>query len=122
MNISSSIRKLTFLFVAVSAGLVYWQVAVAQQVTSNVHNSRACMVDSAPIRGKIFDRNGVLLAETVASPSGTGCGYVRRYTDPSLAGLIGYYAGTLFNSTGVEHQYDNYLTGAVGMTKLGNLV
>jgi peptidoglycan glycosyltransferase len=126
MNISSSIRKLTLLFVAffvaVSAGLVYWQVVVAPQVTSNVHNSRSCMSDSAPIRGKIYDRNGVLLAETVPAASGTGCGYVRRYTDPSLAGLIGYYAGTLYNSTGVEHQYDSYLTGALGMTKLGNLV
>jgi peptidoglycan glycosyltransferase len=125
MNISSSIRKLTLLFiaffVAISAGLVYWQVMVAPQVTGNVHNSRACMADSAPIRGKIFDRNGVLLAETVPSPSGTGCGYIRRYTDPSLAGLIGYYAGTLYPSTGVEHQYDSYLSGASGMTKLDNL-
>jgi peptidoglycan glycosyltransferase len=126
MNISSSIRKLTLLFVAffvaISAGLVYWQVMVAPQVTGNVHNSRSCMSDSAPIRGKIYDRNGVLLAETVPVPGGVGCGYIRRYTDPSLAGLIGYYAGTLFNSTGIEHQYDNYLTGQAGMTELGNLV
>src|SRR5512135_623290 len=98
MNVGSNIRKLTLmfvaLFIALSAGLVYWQVVVAQQVTSNVHNSRACMPDSAPVRGNIYDRNGVLLAETV--PAKTGCGYARRYTDPSLAGLIGYYVSPLY--------------------------
>lgn len=124
MNIGSSIRKLTIVFVALflalSAGLVYWQVVVAQQVTANVHNGRPCMPDSAPIRGNIYDRNGILLAETVRS--NTGCGYTRHYTDPSLAGLIGYYAGPLLNSTGIEHQFNDYLSGAVGMTRMSNLV
>ena len=124
MNVGSNIRKLTLmfvaLFIALSAGLVYWQVVVAQQVTSNVHNSRACMPDSAPVRGNIYDRNGVLLAETV--PAKIGCGYTRRYTDPSLAGLIGYYVSPLYPSTGIEHQFDNYLTGKVGSTELNNIM
>ncbi len=68
MNISTSIRRLTnlfiILFVALSGGLVYWQVVVAQQVTSNTYStfSRHCSSDNAPIRGRIYDRNGVLLA------------------------------------------------------------
>lgn len=123
-NISSSIRKLTLLFVALfvalSGGLVYWQVVVAQQVTANIHNGRHCFSDIAPQRGRIFDRNGVLLAYSTPSPN--GCGYVRHYTDPSLAGLIGYYISPLFNSTGIEHKYEAYLDGSVGVTKLGNLV
>ena len=44
MNLSASIRKLTLLFIvlfmALSGGLVYWQVVVAQQVTTNPHNNR----------------------------------------------------------------------------------
>ncbi len=123
-NISASIRKLTLLFVALfvalSGGLVYWQVVVAQQVTANIHNERHCLSDVAPQRGRIFDRNGVLLA--YSTPSSNGCGYVRHYTDPSLAGLIGYYISPLFTSTGIEHQYEAYLDGSVGVTKLGNLV
>src|SRR2546426_2005148 len=112
MNITSNIRKLTRLFIvlflALSGGLVYWQVVVAQQVASNVHNGRQCLQDAAPVRGRIFDRNGLLLAESVpvggqlhgldgkpipgAPPAKSGfCGYLRHYNDPSLAGVIGYY-------------------------------
>ncbi len=62
-----------------------------------------------PVRGQIFDRNGVLLA--YSKPTSVGTGYRRVYTDPSLAGLIGYYIGPQYDSTGIEHQYDDYLSG-----------
>src|SRR5690349_24503831 len=121
MSISNAIRKLTLffviMFVAFSGGLVYWQVVVANEVTSNPHNGRACLTDNAPVRGKIFDRNGVLLAESKPSQR---CGYVRHYYEPSLAGLIGYYAGPNFPATGLEKQYDDYLSGRLGMTMLDN--
>ena len=127
MNISRSIRRLTqlfiILFIALSGGLVYWQAVVAQQVTSNIHNNRHCLADSAPIRGRIFDRNGVLLADS--EPSTTTCGYQRHYflkNYPSLAGLIGYYISPLFGSSGIEKQYNNYLNGTVGLTSLNNTV
>ena len=77
MNIRRSIRRLSILFVilfvAVSGGLVYWQVVVAQQVSSNPYLTlnRKCLPDSTPKRGRIFDRNGVLLAESVAIPVNT---------------------------------------------------
>ncbi|HLZ80032.1 MAG TPA: penicillin-binding transpeptidase domain-containing protein, partial [Ktedonobacteraceae bacterium] len=125
MNISNNIRKLTQLFIiffiALSAVLVYWQAVVAQQVASNIHNSRHCLSDNAPVRGRIFDRNGVLLADS--KPSDGICGYQRHYylkNYPSLAGLIGYYISPLFGSSGIEHQYDNYLSGRVGVTALNN--
>src|SRR5438477_9540629 len=127
MNVSASIRKLTqlfiVLFIALSGGLVYWQVVVAQQVTTNIHNSRHCLPDNAPIRGRIFDRNGVLLADS--RPSSTICGYQRHYylnDYPSLAGLIGYYISPLYSSSGIEHQYDDYLSGRIGLTALNNTV
>ncbi len=122
-TISASIRRLAtlfiVLFIGLSGGLVYWQVVVAQQVTSNIHNGRHCLVDSAPIRGRILDRNGVVLAES--KQLGT-CGYMRHYTDPSLAGLIGYYVGPSYPSTGLEARYDDYLSGRVGLTSIDNTV
>jgi peptidoglycan glycosyltransferase len=124
MNVKRGIYRLALLFLAcfaaLSVGLVYWQVVVAQQVVDNPHNGRKCLLDNAPVRGRIFDRNGVLLA--YSTPSATGCGYVRHYTDPSLAGLIGYYAGPNYQATGIEAAYNSYLDGQVGMTALKNVI
>src|SRR5260370_17709738 len=95
-TISTSIRKLTnlfvILFVLLSGGLVYWQVVAAQPVAANPHNIRHCLPDSAPIPGRILDRNGVVLAYSKkvnpnASNPGIVWGYPRLYTDPYLASL-----------------------------------
>src|SRR5216684_4718400 len=130
-TITTSIRKLTnlfvILFVLLSGGLVYWQVVAAQQVAANPHNIRHCLPDSAPIRGRILDRNGVVLAyskkvDPNASNAGIVCGYQRVYTDPSLAGLIGYYISPLYGSIGIEHEFDSYLNGHNGLTGLDNTI
>src|SRR5438445_11715928 len=123
MNISNSIRKLAqlfiILFLALSGGLVYWQVVVAQQVTSNTHNVRHCLPDSAPFRGRILDRRGVVLAESKLTNN--GCGYQRFYflnNYPSLAGLIGYYISPFFISTGIEYKFNDTLIWRVVLTIL----
>ncbi|QBD74591.1 penicillin-binding protein [Ktedonosporobacter rubrisoli] len=113
MNISENIRKLMLiillLFVAMSSGLVYWQVIAAQKVIANIHNQRHCLSNNAPVRGRIFDRNGVLLADSRPAPG--VCGYLRHYYEPSLAGLIGYYINPLYGSSGIEQQFNAYLNG-----------
>ena len=125
MNISSSIRKLTnlfiLLFIALSGGLVYWQAVAAEPVISNEHNNRHCLLENAPLRGRIFDRNGVLLADSKADPRAR-CGYMRHYYENSLAGVIGYYAGPNYPATGLERQYDDVLSGRRGTTSLDNAV
>ena len=130
MNISSSIRRLTYLiiilFVGLSAGLVYWQVVAAQQVASNTYStfSRLCSIDNAPMRGRILDRNGIVLAKSIPSKNPTLCGYQRVYTPAaqSLEGVIGYYISPLFGSTGIEKQFDAYLNGQLGSTGLNNTI
>jgi len=130
VNINTSIRRLTnlfiILFIALSGGLVYWQVVVAQQVTSNTYSAytRRCASDNAPKRGRIFDRNGVLLAYSKPSTNSSLCGYQRFYTQDaqSLANVIGYYISPLYGSTGIEQQYNAYLTGQVGSTGLNNTI
>ena len=141
MNIGSSIRKLSLvfmaLFIAASIGLVYWQVVVAQQVSSNptLTLGRKCLPDATPKRGNIYDRNGVLLAYSEPIPVNTNnpnagnlCVYQRVYTHPSMAPIIGYYVSSTFCAetpyceAGVEKYFDDYLSGNVGVTGLNNTV
>ena len=107
-----------------SAGLVYWQVVVAPQVISNPYltYSRQCTSEAAPLRGRIFDRNGVLLAYSVKTDISSLCGYKRVYTAAAqgLEGLIGYYISPSFSETGIEAQFDAYLSGENGLTGLNN--
>jgi peptidoglycan glycosyltransferase len=125
MNISTSIRKLTYIFIslflALSAGLIYWQVVEADNVTSTVHNPRRCLAENNPVRGNIYDRNGVLLATSIPDPTSCGGGYVRHYTDPGLANVIGFYAPGFYSPPGIESQYDDILSGkSMGSTALDN--
>jgi len=130
MNISRNVRRLTniflILFLVLSGGLVYWQVVVAQQVTSNPYltYTRQCTSESAPIRGRIFDRNGVLLAYSVKSTIPGLCGYKRVYTSAAqgMEGLLGYYISPLYSSSGIEQQFNDYLNGKNGLTGLNNTV
>ena len=141
MNIASSIRKLSLvfmaLFIAASVGLIYWQVVVAQQVASNpaLTLGRKCLPDATPKRGNIYDRNGVLLAYSKPIAVNTNnpnvgylCVYQRFYTHPSMAPIIGYYvsstycAVTPFCMAGVEKYFDDYLSGNIGVTGLNNSV
>ncbi len=141
MNIGSSIRKLSLvfmaLFIAASVGLIYWQVVVAQQVASNpaLTLGRKCLPDATAKRGNIYDRNGVLLAYSEPVPANTNnphadnlCVYQRVYTHPSMASIIGYYVSPIFCAktpyceAGVEKYFDDYLSGNVGLTGLNNSV
>jgi peptidoglycan glycosyltransferase len=111
---------------ALSAGLVYWQVVVAKAVTTNPYltYTRGCTSEAAPVRGKIFDRNGVLLAYSVPSNDPNLCGYKRVYTTAAqgLEGLLGYYISPVYASSGVEKQFNDYLNGTQGLTGLDNQV
>jgi cell division protein FtsI/penicillin-binding protein 2 len=124
MNVRANIRRMTNIFIlfflALSGALVYWQVVVAQPVSANVHNSRVVLPGNTPVRGNIFDRNGILLAYSKPDPNVVG-GYTRTYTDPSLGGVVGYYVPG-YPSTGIEKEYDDILSGRVGSTELGNTV
>ncbi len=99
------------LFFAVTGVLIYWQaMPEADALVASQYNPRHCLPDSAPMRGTIFDRNGVPLAWSVPDPT-QPCGFRRHYADPSLAPLIGYYDPQGFGVTGLEAAYDGILSG-----------
>jgi len=61
-------------------------------------------------RGRIYDRNGVVLADTVAD----GDVWRRVYPDPASAYLIGYDSPLLYGTAGLEATYDAELSGEAG--------
>ncbi len=114
MRIDRPIRNLLSMFIAlfviVSAALIYWQVADAQQLASSPYNPRQCTQDAIPQRGNIYDRNGVLLAYSVKDNTAP-CGWRRHYTDPTLSPILGYYDPTGYGITGLEAVYNDVLSG-----------
>lgn len=62
-------------------------------------------------RGRILDREGRVLADTVQLDDGT---FARTWPELSTAGLIGYYSPSLYGATNIEEAFDAYLSGEEG--------
>lgn len=128
MAIETQIRKLlnvfVLLFVVISASLVYWQVLWPDSAPAKGHVQndfaayRPCVIADEPVRGNIYDRNGVKLAWSEADPH-SPCGWRRRYSYPSLSPVIGYFS-YVYGSTGIEAQYNGTLTGAGDATNFAD--
>lgn len=90
------------IFVAVFAALAYWQVGRTDLADEDA-NPRVVSGFYNPLRGKILDRDGNVLVESL----GDG----RRYTsDASVAHTVGYI-DSRYGSQGIELAYNNVLSG-----------
>jgi len=87
-------------FLVLAAGLGYWQVARAGDLASDpaVSGERLRLEQVRITRGRILDRNGEVLAETVLGPDGTP---QRIYRDPGAVHVVGFDSPRL-GAAGVE--------------------
>jgi peptidoglycan glycosyltransferase len=124
MTVNKSISRLTSVFLALfmllSVGAVYWQVFQSQALATSTYNPSLCDIGNQPVRGSIYDRNGILLAYSQADPKAP-CNYRRYYCFPSLSPIIGYFS-YIYGETGLEQAYDDILTGkqAAGQDAINN--
>lgn len=113
MAVNRSISRLTNVFLALfmllSVGVVYWQVFKSQSLATSTYNPSLCDIGNQPVRGSIYDRNGVLLAYSQVDTKAP-CNYRRYYCFPSLSPIIGYFS-YIYGETGLEAAYDDILTG-----------
>jgi peptidoglycan glycosyltransferase len=124
MSVNRSISRLTNVFLALfmllSVGVVYWQVFQSKTLATSKYNPSLCDVGNQPVRGSIYDRNGLLLAYS-QQDNKAPCNYRRYYCFPSLSPIIGYYS-YIYGETGLEEAYDDILTGrqASGQDAINN--
>ena len=104
-------------FVAIGLTLGYWQFFRQDDLLDRPTNPRVAEEAQRVVRGRILDRNGVVLAEDVRAPDGTK---TRRYRSPADATLVGYHSDR-FGNSGIEERYDDYLSGARSADPLDGL-
>jgi cell division protein FtsI/penicillin-binding protein 2 len=126
MNVT--IRHLTNAFIllllAISGVAAYVQIGNTaplggQELVGSQYETlaRKCPPVDKPLRGRILDRHGNVIAATVSDgpKDNFPCGYHRVYAswaiNAGLAPLIGYFTYN-HGSAGVEASYDDYLSGS----------
>ncbi len=116
--IGTNVRRVTLLialaFLVTSIGVGYWSLVDAAQLSSDPYNPRLLATLHDRPRGRIVAADGTVLAESVRTPNG----YQRRYTDPTLAQVVGY-ASFKYGATGIEGAYAEALVGRDPSDPLG---
>lgn len=114
---------LTTMFAIITAQLVRIQV-VQSKATFNktaqapdgetIANPRRSGNGLLAARGKIYDRNNELVADTVRE----GDLYLRHYPNPVTGYVAGYYSPLLYGSTGLEQRFNDELSGQAASNPL----
>lgn len=98
---------LALLFGGIAAGMGYWQVVEAQELSTDPSNPLVqAAVRNAP-RGRIFDASGEVVA---FNERGAGGERLRRYPFPVMTPVLGYQS-LRFGTSGLERTFDAELTG-----------
>jgi peptidoglycan glycosyltransferase len=109
-RIASSLVRLSLALAiaygALAAGLTWWQVVQAQQLSSDPLNPLVIQATRQAPRGTIYAAGGEALAKNVNS----GGTLIRDYPYPVVAPVIGYDSG-VFGTAGLERAYDAQLIG-----------
>ncbi|HEU0165919.1 MAG TPA: penicillin-binding transpeptidase domain-containing protein, partial [Thermomicrobiales bacterium] len=107
---------LTTIFAVIAAQLARVQVVQRSATYNKVETTKDGFTFSNPRktgtslteqRGRIYDRNGELIADTQKD----GDIYKRVYPNPVTAYVAGYYSPLLYGADGLEETYSQQLTG-----------
>lgn len=111
---------LAVIFFLVTVQLVRIQIVRGDEIANRTvvapngdiaQNPRVTSANADVQRGSILDRDGQVIVESVLNEFET---YERVYHDPAMAGVTGYYSPLLYGSSGVEAQFNKYLSGEEG--------
>lgn len=96
------------LFLLLLSYLLYFNMFKAESVVSNPYNMRQWEEEKLVQRGSVYDRNGLLLAESVKNSDGST---ERSYPEGRLySHIIGYYS-KIYGKSHLEQSFDSFLNG-----------
>jgi peptidoglycan glycosyltransferase len=105
-NVRRTATVLVACFGVIALALGYWQVVRGPGLAQDAANPRVANARASEPRGRILDRNGVVLAETQMTDQGP----VRHYADASLVHTVGFHSDR-YGDTNLEAAYDAELRG-----------
>ncbi len=120
-NVQRISSLLMVAFILMSLQLLRQQVVVADQLQQPFFTPKDELVQDPRLirdkltnqRGLIRDTYGNIVAGRQANPQS---GLVKRtYANPAINQIIGYYSPLQFGNSGLEAEYDDYLTGRKGI-------
>ncbi|MGQ9501056.1 MAG: penicillin-binding transpeptidase domain-containing protein [Anaerolineae bacterium] len=104
-------RALLIGFAAVALALSYWQVIRAPQLVARADNPRRILAERQVQRGRLLDREGMVLAySTPEHYPGNRVVFRRHYPESAVAHLVGYYS-LRYGTGGCEAVFDTVLRG-----------
>lgn len=111
MRFTREMGRLLLLFLlaygCVAAGAFYWAVSGADSLLLREDNPRLVERNTAILRGALYDRNGVLLAESTAQGR---FGTHRTFFNEATYSALGYFSFR-YGAGGLEQAFDPVLRG-----------
>lgn len=105
-NIQYISRIIILAFVITAFTLVFWSILRADTILVRDDNPRQVDAELQIQRGRILDRNGEILAETIGSPNNL----IRVYPHGQIGPAVGYY-NFRYGTDGIEDSFDEILRG-----------
>ncbi|NLY43753.1 MAG: peptidoglycan glycosyltransferase [Clostridiaceae bacterium] len=108
---------MSILFLSIVAYLTYFELFMKEEVVANSYNQRLREQDENVIRGTIYDRNMIVLAESRLE----GENQERIYPYKNLYSHIIGYSSLVYGKSFIEARYNQHLIGATGLSSVFNL-
>lgn len=99
----------TLVWIALALTIGWWSLVRAPKLVARSDNPRRAIEGQFSPRGRLLDRNGEVLVETIGAPGS----YQRLYQLGSSASVVGYDSSQ-FGQAGLELSMDAYLRGDQG--------
>lgn len=108
---------LTILLISLIAYISYFQLVEAKKIVDNEYNQRNWVDEDKYIRGKIYSRNGEIIADNVVKDGKK----LRYYPYGSLFSHAIGYSSKEYGKTGLEREYNDELINISKKTPIDNI-